>query len=429
MSDGSIHTGVIPSKTSTLFKVGTAIQVIAETGAIQKIEPGGQLGVGPLNVVAKVLDASHVEVESEAGRKVMLVAWDVKDLKPGCRVLVDRTDTVITKNLGIEIDKFKVTENVNVAWNQIGGLTEAKQQLREAIELPIKNPEIFKRYGRRPAKGIMLYGPPGCGKTMLAKAAATSIASLHGAKSMSTGFIYVKGPEILSKWVGESEATIRGLFHRAREHFRDHGYPAVVFLDEADAVLGRRGSGRSSDMERTIVPQFLSEMDGMNVEGSPLVLIATNRPETLDPAVVRDGRVDRKIKIERPGKNEVKEIFSINLKNKPTTEKDLADHAAKELMCDSKVLFEISDNRGQKHTMPLSATVNGAMVAGIVDRASALAMRREMSGAGRGLLKNDFDQSIRENIQEMADLDMQDEITAFAETRKFTPTGYSRLAQ
>lgn len=406
------------------IRAGSVVKVNAETGAIVDVERQS-LEVGRMGTVVKLIDDLHAEVETEQGRKVVLVSFQVDDLKPGHRALLDQSASIITKSYGPEkVNRVQLTQSVS--WDQIGGLEEAKQLLREAIELPISNPEIYKKYGRKPLKGIMLHGPPGCGKTLLGKAAYTSLASLYGAQLLSSGFIYVKGPEILSKWVGESEARVRAMFYQARDHFAENGFPAIIFLDEADAILGKRGA-RNSAIDHTLVPQFLAEMDGMTGSGQPLVIIATNRPETLDPAVVRDGRVDRKIRVERPGRPEVEEIFRINLSGKPTAEKDLAIHAADELMHDSKIVLRVIDQRGVDHNMTLAHAVNGAMVAGIVDRATELAMRRELSGGdGSGITRTDITLGIEDNLRQMSDIDLSDEVADFADLKRLKIDSISR---
>lgn len=423
---GEFFEAVVPPGSS--IRPGTVIKTNAETGAIVEVEKQS-MGIGGLATVTKILDDLHAEIEQESGKKIVMVSFTVKDLKVGHRVMLDSTSNIIMHTFGSINEGFRVPEMQHVGWDDIGGLHEAKQVLKEAIELPISNPKIFTKYGRKPLKGIMLYGPPGCGKTMLAKAAYSSMAKLHGTKTVAGGFIYVKGPEVLTMWVGESEAKIRGMFSRAREHHQEHGFPALVFLDEADAILGKRGRDRHSGMSNTIVPQFLSEMDGLGGEGQPLVLIATNRPDSLDPAVVRDGRVDRKVKIDRPGQNEVKEIFKINLKGKPTGEPDLAEHGAKELMCDSKVLALLQADDGTKHRMTLANAVNGAMVSGIVDRATELAMRRELTGKPGGITKADLSQGVLENAKQMADIDINDEIMDFAELRGIQVRDVARISQ
>lgn len=430
MDGGSLMEAQVPP--GALIRPGTIVKTLVETGAIVEVEKT-EIGVGKLATALKVIDPTHVEVETESGRRVVMVSYMAKGIKPGHRVLLDNTSNIITKNLGAERDSYKVPRIDPVTWQDIGGLAEAKRLLQEAIELPAKNPQIFARYDRKPLRGIMLYGPPGCGKTMLAKASYTAMSKLHGADTVASGFIYVKGPEIISKWVGESEAAVRSIFHQAREHYAEQGFPALIFLDEADAILTRRGSGHNNSagyMSGTIVPQFLSEMDGMSGKGQPLVLIATNRPDTLDPAVVRDGRVDRKIRVDRPGRPEAAEIFRINLRKKPRAEDGLEEHGAQELMCSSRVIMQLTDHRGESHSMTLADCVNGAMVAGIVDRATELAMRRELDGwkGKQGISRADLTQGVTENMRQMFDIDLSDEVAHFAETRRLQVRQVARIS-
>lgn len=420
MDGGSLVEGEIPP--NAVVKPGTIVKTLRETGAIVEVEKT-EIGVGRMATAIKLIDATHAEVETESGRRVVMVSYMANGIKPGHRVLLDNTSSIVTKNLGSERDTYKVPKIDPVTWQDIGGLEEAKRLLKEAIELPARNPQIFARYGRKPLKGIMLYGPPGCGKTLLAKASYTAMSKLHGSDTVASGFIYVKGPELISKWVGESEAAVRSIFHRAREHFEERGFPALVFLDEADAILAKRGTGHNNSagyMSSTIVPQFLSEMDGLSGKGQPLVLIATNRPDVLDPAVVRDGRVDRKIRVERPGPKEAADIFKINLRGKPRAEDGLEEHGAKELMCDTKVIMRLIDHKGETHSMTLADCVNGAMVSGIVDRATELAMRRELDGfkGKNGVSKADLSQGVAENMRQMFDIDLTDEVEHFAEVKK-----------
>jgi proteasome-associated ATPase len=294
------------------FKRGDTV-LINKQGYIQeKLDP---LLTGTPSVVQAV-DKEWVELSGMGGSHVALIGEGVGALKSGDKVLTDSSGYVVIHRMP-EADKarFAFTETTDITWDSIGGQTEAKEQMIEAVELPLKQSRVYDFYGKPKVKGILLYGPPGCGKTMLAKATATAIAKAYSQEAVS-GFMYVKGPELLDPFVGVSESNIRNLFSRARAHKSKHGTQAVIFIDEADALLGSRGGNRHSvsDMEKTIVPSFLTEMDGLE-ESAALVILATNRPSDLDPAVVREGRIDRKIRVSRPDVKGALEIFKIHLQN------------------------------------------------------------------------------------------------------------------
>jgi proteasome-associated ATPase len=312
----------------------------------------------------------------------------------------------------------------------VGGLEEAKQQMREAVELPHTNADIYKHYNKALIKGVLLWGPPGCGKTMLGKATATSLAQTYAKKKVADGFLYVKGPEILDRYVGVAEATIRSIFERARHHRAQHGYPAVIFIDEADAILGRRGSGISSDMERTIVPAFLTEMDGLEASGA-LVILATNRQDRLDPAVVRDGRIDRKVKVTRPTIESAAEIALLNLKGAPLANgyahADLAVTAASELFAKKRVIAKLTTQSGAVKELALAHIVNGAMVAGLVDQAKSIALHRDIKARKRGgLQKADIVAAVDAVQRQNLDLGHDDGLIELAGGETITAVEYVR---
>lgn len=255
--DGRFLEVLLP-KGSRQVSPGDTVTVVTET--MQIIDVAAVQFGGDIGYLRRVVDDTFSEVDYQSSVKVVFNGNFSQSLEKGDRVVLDSTGSVITKNLGKDDERFNFTAETNVTWDDIGGLTKAKEQMIEAVELPHKNKEIFEFYGKRPVKGILLYGPAGCGKTLLGKATATSIARMHRGEKESAGFIYVKGPEILDRYVGVAEATIRQIFQGARKHKETYGYPAVVFIDEADAILSKRGSGVSSDIERTIVPMFLTEM-------------------------------------------------------------------------------------------------------------------------------------------------------------------------
>jgi proteasome-associated ATPase len=226
---------------------------------------------------------------------------------------------------------------------------------------------------------------------MVGKATTNSVASIFGSEAIDSGFIYVKGPEILNMYVGNSERNIREIFAQGREHFKRHGFPAVIFIDEADAVLRKRGTSRSSDVDKTIVPMFLSEMDGLS-ENHSLVLLATNRPNSLDPAVIREGRVDRHIKVPRPDQKACQEIFKIHLQGIPfenMEHEEVADIATKDIFRESRKVFKIVERSNPKdeHFFTFADMITGSMVAGMVDQATSLAIRRDIEATRKSKAK------------------------------------------
>jgi len=274
------------------FYPGDTVKVNLQTKQI--IEPKGTSASGSVALIRTVIDDEHAEVEIDSTRKIVFLLPNLK-LEEGDKVELDRYNTIIIRKLDREdSNRHVLREEINVNWNDIGGCEDAKEAIIDAIELPYAYPDIYAFYKKKLPKGILLYGPPGCGKTLIAKAAANSLSKRFGKEWIDTGFILVKGPEILSKWVGMAESHIRELFLRARKHFEKTKCPAVIFIDEAEAILPQRGTGRSSDVDKTIVPMFLSEMDGLETSYA-IVILATNRPEMLDPAAIRAGRIDRHI--------------------------------------------------------------------------------------------------------------------------------------
>jgi proteasome-associated ATPase len=369
------------------FDGGDFVRVAMRNGHIvDRAEVVHEVGDG--FVVKRVVDDDHVELEAVGSTRIVWCPRRFAGVKAGSRVLLDRFHQVIVRDLGPEPSGHAFESTVDVDWSHIGGLEDAKRDLREAIELPALKPELFKRYGRVPPRGVLLEGPPGCGKTMLAKAVATALKKVRG-NAAEARFMYVKGPEVLDRFVGQSERKIRQLFETARDHYREHGYPAVIFIDEADALLSQRGTGMCSDMERTTVPQFLAEMDGLEAAHA-FVLLATNRADKLDSAVTRDGRIDLTITVGRPDRTAVRDIAVLHLEGVPVAEPDLAEAVRDELFDDRYVLKKFALPAGEEAQLLLRDVVNGAMVRGVVQRAAAIALRRDLeTGKPGGITARD----------------------------------------
>lgn len=275
---------------------------------------------GDVVTVREVLDGARVLVDTSSGaQQVARVAGslDVEQLRTGDAVTLDTRTRMITSQVPASRSQELVLEEIpDVTYSQIGGLGAQIEQIRDAVELPYLHPEIFERYHLAPPKGILLYGPPGNGKTMIAKAVANSLAARAAALNPGSNtrgyFLNIKGPELLDKFVGETERQIRDIFVAAREK-AETGHPVVVFFDEMESLFRMRGSGRSSDIETTIVPQLLAEIDGVESLQNVIVIGATNREDLIDAAVMRPGRLDLKIRINRPDAAGAAEIFSLYL--------------------------------------------------------------------------------------------------------------------
>ena len=406
----------LPEDDAKKLSPGTVIRVTKDT--LQYIEKSDhfEMLVGKVHVVQKVISENLLEInDTDSPRTVSNYKGPAK---VGDRVLLDTSGHIVSKNLGKEEKKFVWSEETNITWEDVGGHERAKESLIEAIILPSKHPEIYAKYGKKRSKGMLMYGKPGNGKTLLAKALATEVARVYGAKS-SKGFMYIKGPEILNKWVGESERMIRDIFDRARDHYKENGYPAIIFIDEADSILQTRGSRKTGDMELTIVPQFLSEMDGMGESGA-FVLLATNRADTIDPAILRDGRIDRKIEVARPTLEMAVGIFKIHLKGKPIVSgmnvDEFATSSANAMFDKANVLANVTKKNGEVMPFCLSHVTSGAMIAGVVERAVSDALARDIkSGEFKGMTPENMMKAIGDTLSEQRALDHKSEMDEFTE--------------
>ena len=345
-------------------------------------------------------------------------------LSVGDHLLYDpRSGYVVEKLPRSESEELVLEEVPDVDYEHIGGLQHELEQVRDAVELPFLHPTLFSEYKLSAPKGVLLYGPPGCGKTLIAKAVANSIAKKLGhltGKEIRSYFLHVKGPELLNKYVGESERQVREVFKKAKERAAD-GNPVIVFFDEMDALFRTRGTGISSDIESTIVPQFLSEIDGMERLRNVIVIGASNRQDLIDPAVLRAGRLDVKVKVGRPDAVAAKDIFSKYLSTDlPFSEEDLTRHggdakALVEQMTDLTVgamyasseenkFIEVTYANGEKEVLYFKDFASGALIEGIVSRAKKFAVKRAIAKEGRGLRSEDLIRAIREEFKEHEDL-------------------------
>ncbi len=316
-----------------------------------------------------------------------------------------RSGFIFEKVPRAEVEELVLEEVPDIEYEDIGGLATQIEQIRDAVELPFLHPDLFREHGLKPPKGILLYGPPGCGKTLIAKAVANSLAKkaaeAKGLKEAKSYFLNVKGPELLNKYVGETERHIRLIFARAREKAGE-GTPVVVFFDEMDSLFRTRGSGVSSDVETTIVPQLLSEIDGVERLENVIVIGASNREDMIDPAILRPGRLDVKIKIQRPDAEAAKDIFSKYLvDNLPLHADDVAANgsspaATVEAMImrtvermysetEENQFLEVTYANGDKEILYFKDFNSGAMIQNIVDRAKKTAIKDLLDTGQRGI--------------------------------------------
>jgi len=375
--------------------IAQGYETIGEVVMLKEILEGGDRAL-----VISHADEERVARLAEPLRQMTLRGGDSLLLEPRSGYVYERIPKA-------EVEELILEEVPDITYAEIGGLAAQIEQIRDAIELPYLHADLFKEHQLRPPKGVLLYGPPGCGKTLIAKAVANSLAKKVAARTAEqeregkSFFLNIKGPELLNKYVGETERHIRLVFQRAREKASE-GMPVIVFFDEMDSIFRTRGSGVSSDVENTIVPQLLSEIDGVEGLENVIVIGASNREDMIDPAILRPGRLDVKIKIERPDAEAARDIFSkYVLPDLPLHPDDLAEHgdsagATVEAMIQrvvERMYSETEENRflevtyanGDKEVLYFKDFNSGAMIQNIVDRAKKMAIKEFLETAQKGL--------------------------------------------
>jgi proteasome-associated ATPase len=323
-----------------------------------------------------------------------------------------------------EVEEVILEEIPDVSYEDIGGLGNQIEDIRDAVELPFLYAELFIEHQLKPPKGVLLYGPPGCGKTLIAKAVAHSlaqqVAEKTGTAEAHSYFLNIKGPELLNKYVGETERQIRLIFQRAKEKSAE-GFPVIVFFDEMDSLFRTRGSGISSDVENTIVPQLLSEIDGVEGLKNVIVIGASNREDMIDPAILRPGRLDVKIKIERPDGEAAREILTKYLTaavplhpsevesaggSRDRTVRKMIDATVERMYATSEEnrFLEVTYQSGDKEVLYFKDFNSGAMIENIVARAKKTAIKRFLSHGEKGIKRDDLLEAIRSEFKENEDL-------------------------
>ncbi len=377
----------------------------------------GDLGydrAGPVVKIGEVVGNDRLRVGSEVGQQSMVLyrseLLSKEKLKAGDEVRCDANYRVALEVLQRHKQNEYFLDSVpELPWDKVGGQGEAIEGIREAIEGPLLHPELYEKFHHATPKGFLLYGPPGCGKTLIGKATAWNLTQQLRSKTgqeMREFFMHIKGPEILNMWVGESERIVREIFNTAREK-RKEGYLPFIFIDEAESILGTRRAGRWSSILSTLVPMFCTEMDGLESLHDAVIIIASNRADLIDPAILRPGRIDRKIKVHRPTKEGSREIYRIYLT--PDLPYDPAlleskggaagavEHLVNKVIetqfahRDENRFLSISLRSGRKETLYRGDLISGAIIASIVERAKALAIKRALaSGKDEGISEQDL---------------------------------------
>src|SRR5438034_4845000 len=370
----------------------------------------GDLGfetAGPVTKITEVIGKDRLRVGSEHGLHSMVLqrSSDLvhSNLKSGDEVRVDSNYRMALEMLSsTKSDEYYLDTVPELPWEKVGGQEAALQAIKDAIELPLLHPDLFKKFQHATPKGFLLHGPPGCGKTLIGKATAYNLTKQLRAKSgadMREYFMHIKGPEILNMWVGESERMVREIFATAREKRRE-GYMPFLFIDEAESILGTRRASRYSNILSTLVPMFCSEMDGIDSLNDVVIILASNRADLIDPAILRPGRIDRKIKVSRPNKEGAREIYRIYLTDDLPYDAALLDGAeSKAGAIDALIgrlletqfsrkednrLLEVTLRSGRKEALFRSDVISGAIIASVVERAKGMAIKRSIAKAVAG---------------------------------------------
>jgi proteasome-associated ATPase len=439
-----VFLGVNDDGTINLSSGGRKLRVNVHPDIDPKsLQPGQEL---MLNEALNVVEACTYEVQGEVVQLKEMLGVDRalvignadeervvqigeplrnRTLRAGDSLLLDARSGFVLEHLPKpEVEELILEEVPDISYQDIGGLGDQIEQIRDAVELPFLHADLFAEHQLKPPKGILLYGPPGCGKTLIAKAVANSlakkVAEVTGQPSGRSYFLNIKGPELLNKYVGETERQIRLIFQRAKEKSSE-GVPVIVFFDEMDSIFRTRGSGVSSDVENTIVPQLLSEIDGVEQLKNVIVIGASNREDMIDPAILRPGRLDVKIKIERPDADAARDIFSKYLLSSLPLAEDVVASAAgdreaaltriinegvKRMYADADEnrFLEVTYANGDKEVLYFKDFNSGAMIENIVNRAKKMAIKRFLETGEKGIKATDLFGAVTDEFKENEDL-------------------------
>lgn len=423
LGDQEYITNVDPKIENPKFKVGTQVKLNEAFVVIGDI---GYAEGGPIVKISEVLEDGRLRVSMDSQgtqSKVVYRGENLLDipLKAGSEVRMEPNFKVALEHFAAkEVSDYYLEEVPVLPWSKIGGQEEVISVIKDAIELPLLHPELFARFGKRPLKGILLYGPPGCGKTLIGKATAYNLTQEYRertGKNVKEYFMYINGPKILNMWLGESERQVRDIFAQAREKSKE-GNLVFIFIDEAESLLRTRSSGRFMNISNTLVPQFCAEMDGLVALDNVVVMLTSNRPDYIDPAILRPERIDRKVRVVRPDRKSTRDIFKIYLSEVPLDPDlmrqfkgdctlvmdDILDKITSYVFRRDKEteFIEVFFRNGSNEILHWKDLMSGALIKSVVERAKDFAIKRsiEKKSEEEGVSIEDLEKGVRIEFKE-----------------------------